>query len=73
MTDFKDFLAEQLQDPEIRAEYQAPEPEHTRMQSMCKLQAELERGLQSGQEEGWLSADEAERTVLGPSMQTPVK
>lgn len=38
MTDFKDFLAEQLQDPEILAEYQALEPEYKRIQAMYKLQ-----------------------------------
>ena len=61
MTDFKDFLAEQLQDPEILAEYQALESEYNRMQAMYKLQAELERGYQIGQKEGWLSVDEVER------------
>ena len=65
MTAFKDFLAEHLQDPEILAEYQALEPEYKRMQAMYKLQAELERGLQSAQKEGWLSVDEVEKTVLG--------
>ena len=55
VTDFKDFLAEQLQDPEILAEYQALESEYNRMQAMYKLQAELERGYQIGQKEGWLS------------------
>lgn len=34
MTDFKDFLAEQLKDPEIRAEYDALEPEFSLMQTM---------------------------------------
>lgn len=34
MTDFKDFLAEQLKDPEIRAEYDALEPELSLMQAM---------------------------------------
>lgn len=34
MTDFKDFLAEQLKDPEIRAEYNALEPEFSLMQAM---------------------------------------
>ena len=33
VTDFKDFLAEQLQDPEILAEYQALESEYNRMQA----------------------------------------
>ena len=34
MTDFKDFLAERLKDPEIRAEYDAVEPEFSLMQAM---------------------------------------
>lgn len=34
MTDFKDFLAEQLKDPEIRTEYDALEPEFSLMQAM---------------------------------------
>ena len=34
MTDFKDFLAEQLKDTEIRAEYDALEPEFSLMQAM---------------------------------------
>ena len=34
MTDFKDFLAEQLKDPEIRAEYDALVPEFSLMQAM---------------------------------------
>ena len=34
MTDFKDVLAEQLKDPEIRAEYDALEPEFSLMQAM---------------------------------------
>lgn len=34
MTDFKDFLTEQLKDPEIRAEYDALEPEFSLMQAM---------------------------------------
>ena len=34
MTDFKDFLAEQLKDPEIRVEYDALEPEFSLMQAM---------------------------------------
>ena len=34
MTDFKDFLAEQLKDPEIRAEYDALEPEFSLMRAM---------------------------------------
>ena len=31
---FDDFLQEQLQDPEIRKEYEALQPEHTVIQSL---------------------------------------
>lgn len=34
MTDFKDFLPERLKAPEIRAEYDALEPEFSLMQTM---------------------------------------
>lgn len=34
MSYFNDFLAEQLQDPEVKAEYDAMEPEFTIMQAM---------------------------------------
>ena len=34
MTNFKDFLAEQLEDPEVKAEYEALEPEFSIMQAM---------------------------------------
>ena len=34
MTNFKDFLAEQLEDPEMKAEYEALEPEFSIMQAM---------------------------------------
>ncbi len=34
MTKFNDFLAEQLKDPEIKAEYDALEPEFSIMQAM---------------------------------------
>lgn len=34
MTKFNDFLSEQLQDPEIRAEYDALEPEFAIIQAM---------------------------------------
>ena len=34
MTNFNDFLKEQLQDPEIKAEYDALEPEFSIMQAM---------------------------------------
>ena len=34
MTNFKDFLKEQLSDPEVKAEYDALEPEFSIMQAM---------------------------------------
>jgi DNA-binding phage protein len=34
MTNFNDFLAEQLKDPELKAEYDALEPEFSIMQAM---------------------------------------
>ena len=34
MTNFNDFLKEQLQDPELKAEYDALEPEFSIMQAM---------------------------------------
>lgn len=34
MTNFKDFLAEQLEDPEIRAEWDALQPEFAIVQAM---------------------------------------
>ena len=34
MSKFNDFLNEQLQDPEVRAEYEALEPEFSIMQAM---------------------------------------
>ena len=34
MTNFKAFLAEQLEDPEMKAEYEALEPEFSIMQAM---------------------------------------
>lgn len=43
MTNFNDYLNEQLKDPEFRAEYDALEPEFTFMQSM--IDARRETGL----------------------------
>lgn len=34
MTNFNDFLTEQLQDPEVKAEYDALEPEYAIIQAM---------------------------------------
>ena len=38
MTNFDDFLAEQMQDEEFRKEYEALEPEFTIMQAMIDAQ-----------------------------------
>ena len=43
MTNFDDFLKEQLKDPEFRAEYDALEPEFTIIQAM--LEARKSSGL----------------------------
>lgn len=43
MTNFDDFLAEQLRDPEIRAEYDALEPEFSIIRAM--IDARQESGL----------------------------
>ena len=40
---FDDFLQEQLQDPEIRKEYEALQPEHTVIQTM--IDAEQKFGM----------------------------
>ena len=43
MSEFKEFLNEQLKDPELKAEYDALEPEFTVMQAM--IDARKERGM----------------------------
>ena len=43
MTKFDDFLAQQLKDPDFRAEYEALEPEFTIMQAM--IEARRSSGL----------------------------
>ena len=43
MTSFKDYLSEQMQDPEFRAEYEALEPEFTIIQAM--IDARKKTGL----------------------------
>lgn len=43
MTNFKDFLAEQLEDPEIRAEWDALQPEFAIVQAM--IDARKKSGL----------------------------
>lgn len=39
--------------------------EYEKSQAMVKLLTELARGVQSGQEEGWLALDDVEKTLLG--------
>ena len=41
MSKFNDFLNEQLQDPEVRAEYEALEPEFSIMQAMIDARKSL--------------------------------
>ena len=43
-SNFDDFLQEQLQDPEIRKEYEALQPEHTVNQA--RIDAEQKSGMQ---------------------------
>ncbi|MCD8067994.1 MAG: helix-turn-helix domain-containing protein [Lachnospiraceae bacterium] len=43
MTNFDDYLKEQLKDPELRAEYEALEPEFSLMQAM--IDARRDTGL----------------------------
>ena len=47
MTNFNDFLTEQLKDPEFRAEYEALDPEFSIMQAM--LDARKNAGLTQAQ------------------------
>ncbi len=47
MTNFNDFLTEQLKDPEFRAEYEALDPEFSIMQAM--LDARKSAGLTQAQ------------------------
>ena len=39
--------------------------EYEKSQAMVKLLTELARGVRSGQEEGWLTLDDVEKTLLG--------
>ncbi len=39
--------------------------EYEKNRAMVKLLTELARGVRSGQEEGWLSLDDVEKTLLG--------
>lgn len=73
MTKFNDFLAEQLEDPEIRAEYDALEPEFSIMQAM--IDARKSSGLtqkQLAERTGITQADisKLENGNANPSLRT---
>ena len=73
MTNFDDFLKEQLKDPEFRAEYDALEPEFTIIQAM--LEARKSSGLtqkQLAERTGIAQADisKIETGEANPSLNT---
>ncbi|MCD8005160.1 MAG: helix-turn-helix domain-containing protein, partial [Oscillospiraceae bacterium] len=73
MTDFYDYLKEQLKDPEFRAEYGALEPEFSLMQAM--INARREAGLTQKQvsERTGISQSDISKFESGggnPSMKT---
>lgn len=73
MTNFKDFLAEQLKDPEIKAEYDNLEPEFSIMQAM--IDARKNSGLtqkQLSEKTGIAQADisKLESGNANPSLRT---
>lgn len=73
MTKFNDFLDEQLKDPEIKAEYDALEPEFTIMQAMIDARnskgiTQKELSLRSGIAQGDIS--KMENGNANPSVKT---
>lgn len=73
MTNFKDFLKEQLSDPEVKAEYDALEPEFSIMQAM--IDARKAAGLtqkQLSEKTGIAQADisKLESGNANPSLRT---
>ena len=73
MTNFKDFLAEQLKDPEVKAEYDALEPEFSIMQAL--INARKDSGLtqkQLAEKTGIAQADisKLESGNANPSLRT---
>lgn len=73
MTNFNDFLKEQLQDPELKAEYDALEPEFSIMQAM--IDARKSSGLtqkQLSEKTGIAQADisKLESGSANPSLRT---
>ena len=70
---FDDFLKEQLQDPEVKAEYEALEPEFSVMQAIAEARAKT--GLtqkQLAEKTGISQADisRLERGTANPSVRT---
>lgn len=73
MTNFKDYLAEQLQDPEFKKEYDALEPEFAVMRAI--MDARIETGLTQQQlsERTGISQADISRIECGtanPSLKT---
>lgn len=73
MTDFKDFLAEQLEDPEFKAEWDALQPERAIIQAM--IDARKNSGLtqkQLSERTGIAQADisKLENGNANPSLRT---
>lgn len=73
MSNFNDFLKEQLQDPEIRREYEALEPEYSIIQAM--IDARKNSGLtqkQLSEKTGIAQADisKLETGSANPSLRT---
>lgn len=73
MTNFNDFLKDQLQDPELKAEYDALEPEFSIMQAM--IDARKSSGLtqkQLSEKTGIAQADisKLESGSANPSLRT---
>ena len=73
MSSYKDFLAEQLKDPELRAEYEALEPEFSIIQAM--IDARKASGLtqkQLSEKTGIAQADisKLENGNANPSLKT---
>lgn len=73
MSDFNDFLREQLQDPEIKTEYEALEPEYVIIRAMIEARRQI--GLtqkQLAQRTGIHQADisKLERGNANPSLRT---
>ena len=64
---FHKYLEKQLQDPEVRAEYEAQGPEHEKAKAILRLMRELNVGRHSGEEEGWVSEEAVRAHFLNQS------